>query len=84
MPSPRQRSCTPGGNDDAIRLSPRAQSRGLLHRRTKMLELIAKFVSDRGGVSEAEATAWAQDPTELGPNYFLSLNRYLFLAHKPT
>jgi arsenite methyltransferase len=49
-----------------------------------MLELIATFVSDRGGVSEAEATAWAQDLTGLGPDYFLSLNRYLFLAHKPT
>ncbi len=49
-----------------------------------MLELIATFVPDRNGVSEAEATAWAQDLTELGPNYFLSLNRYLFLAHKPT
>ncbi len=49
-----------------------------------MLELIATFVADRNGVSEAEATAWAQDLTELGPNYFLSLNRYLFLAHKPT
>jgi arsenite methyltransferase len=48
-----------------------------------MLELIAKFVSDRNGVSEAEATAWAQDLTELGPSYFFSLNRYLFLAHKP-
>ena len=22
-------------------------------------------------------------PNRLGPNYFLSLNRYLFLAHKP-
>jgi hypothetical protein len=41
-----------------------------------MLELIATFVADRGGVSEAEATAWADDLTELGPNYFLSLNRY--------
>jgi arsenite methyltransferase len=49
-----------------------------------MLELIATFVADRGGVSEAEATAWAADLTELGPDYFLSLNRYLFLAHKPT
>jgi SAM-dependent methyltransferase len=49
-----------------------------------MLELIATFVPDRNGVSQAEATAWAQDLTELGPNYFLSLNRYLFLAHKPT
>ena len=49
-----------------------------------MLELIATFVGDRNGVSEAEATAWKDDLTELGTNYFLSLNRYLFLAHKPT
>jgi hypothetical protein len=48
-----------------------------------MLELIASFVGDRNGVSEAEATVWAEDLTELGPNYFFSLNRYLFLAHKP-
>jgi hypothetical protein len=49
-----------------------------------MLELIARFVAGRNGVSEAEATAWARDLTELGRNYFFSLNRYLFLAHKPT
>ncbi len=48
-----------------------------------MLELIAAFVPGRNGVSEAEATAWTQDLTELGPDYLLSLNRYLFLAHKP-
>jgi SAM-dependent methyltransferase len=48
-----------------------------------MLELIAAFVPGRNGVSKAEATAWAEDLTELGPDYFLSLNRYLFLAHKP-
>ncbi len=49
-----------------------------------MLELIAAFVAGRKGVSEGEARAWAEDLTELGRDYFLSLNRYLFLAHKPT
>ncbi|HEV7495789.1 MAG TPA: hypothetical protein VGO10_18605, partial [Baekduia sp.] len=49
-----------------------------------MLELIARFVPGRNGVSEAEATAWAQDLAGLGPDYFFSLNRYLFVAHKPT
>jgi arsenite methyltransferase len=49
-----------------------------------MLGLIATFVPGRNGVSEAEATAWAQDLIELGPDSLFSLNRYLFLAHKPT
>jgi ubiquinone/menaquinone biosynthesis C-methylase UbiE len=49
-----------------------------------MLELIAVFVTGRREVSKAEATAWAQDLTELGPDYLLSLNRYLFLGRKPT
>jgi hypothetical protein len=49
-----------------------------------MLELIAAFVPGCNGVSEAEATAWTRDLTELGSDYLLSLNRYLFVAHKPT
>jgi arsenite methyltransferase len=49
-----------------------------------MLELIEAFVPGHRGVSEAEATAWAQDLIELGADYLLSLNRYLFLARKPT
>ena len=49
-----------------------------------MLELIAMFVPDRNGVSEAEATAWAEDLTELGPDYFLSRNRSSFLAASRT
>jgi arsenite methyltransferase len=49
-----------------------------------MLELIAAFVPGHRGMSEAEATAWAQDLIALGPDYLLSLNRYMFLARKPT
>ncbi|MGH2880120.1 MAG: methyltransferase domain-containing protein [Solirubrobacteraceae bacterium] len=48
-----------------------------------MLQLIAAFVPGHRGVSQVEAAAWAEDLTELGPDYLLSLNRYLFLAHKP-
>ena len=45
-----------------------------------LLEMIARFVSGRGGVSVEEAAAWAQDLRALGEDYFFSLNRYLFVA----
>jgi hypothetical protein len=45
--------------------------------------LVAAFVPGRGGVSEAEATAWEQDLAGLGDDYFFSLNRYLFIAQRP-
>jgi arsenite methyltransferase len=44
--------------------------------------IIAAYVPGRGGVSEAEATAWKQDLAGLGDDYFFSLNRYVFLAHR--
>ena len=44
--------------------------------------LVAAFVAGRGGVSEAEATAWEQDLAGLGDDYFFSLNRYLFVAER--
>ena len=44
--------------------------------------LVAAFVAGRGGVSEAEATAWEQDLAGLGDDYFFSLNRYLFVAQR--
>ena len=34
----------------------------------------------RGGVPPDEVTAWADDLTSLGRDYFFSLNRYLFIA----
>ena len=47
-----------------------------------MSGLIAAYVAGRGGVSEADATAWEQDLAGLGDDYFFSLNRYLFLAQR--
>ena len=44
--------------------------------------IIAAYVPGRGGVSEAEATAWKNDLAGLGDDYFFSLNRYVFLAHR--
>jgi hypothetical protein len=52
---------------------PRTYSGGIL-------ELIASFTAGRGGVTAGEAEAWAADLRGLGPDYFFSLNRYLFLA----
>lgn len=45
-----------------------------------VLELVAAFVSGRRGVDAEEATGWARDLRAMGPRYFFSLNRYLFLA----
>jgi arsenite methyltransferase len=45
-----------------------------------MLELVAAFVTGRRGVDAGEADAWARDLRAMGPRYFFSLTRYLFLA----
>lgn len=45
-----------------------------------MIDLIAGFVPGRRGVDEAEARAWAEDLHAMGPRYFFSLSRYLFVA----
>ena len=47
-----------------------------------LLEIVAEFVVDKG-VTAAEAQAWADDLRGLGPDYFFSLNRYLFAATSP-
>jgi ubiquinone/menaquinone biosynthesis C-methylase UbiE len=52
---------------------PRTYSAGLI-------DIVADFVTGRAGVTEAEATAWADDLTGLGDDYFFSLNRYQFVA----
>ena len=51
----------------------------------RIIEMIADFVSTRGGVSPVEAQAWAQELRRLGAEreYFFSLNRYVFTATKP-
>lgn len=46
------------------------------------LELIAAFVAGRQGVTAEEAAAWALDLRSLGPDYFFSLNRYVFVASR--
>ncbi|PRY42263.1 methyltransferase domain-containing protein [Umezawaea tangerina] len=53
--------------------SPTTYSAGLL-------ELVAEFVPGRDGITAEEATAWAAGQRALGPDYFFSLNRYLFAA----
>ena len=45
-----------------------------------VLGMIARFVSGRQGINDEQAAAWEEDLRSLGPNYFFSLNRYLFVA----
>jgi hypothetical protein len=47
-----------------------------------MIGFITVFVPGRNGVTESEATAWAEDLVSLGADYFFSLNRYVFVAVK--
>jgi arsenite methyltransferase len=45
-----------------------------------LIAFISRFVAGRQGITEADATAWADDLIALGEDYFFSFNRYLFLA----
>ncbi len=45
-----------------------------------LISLVAAFVPGRAGVTAQDATSWTEDLAGLGPAYFFSLNRYLFLA----
>ena len=45
-----------------------------------LIGTIAAFLAGRGGVPPDEVTAWADDLTSLGRDYFFSLNRYVFIA----
>jgi arsenite methyltransferase len=49
-----------------------------------VMQLIASFVPGRRGVTAQEAAAWLADLQDLGARkeYFFSINRYLFLAHR--
>ena len=47
-----------------------------------LIGFIAAFVPGRNGLTETDATAWADDLALLGRDYFFSLNRYLFVAVK--
>jgi len=49
----------------------------------RLIELVRAFVAGRQQVTEAEATAWADDLTGLGDAFFFSLNRYVFTAVTP-
>ena len=47
-----------------------------------LIGFIESFVPGHAGVTEAETHAWSEGLVALGPEYFFSLNRYLFLAVK--
>ena len=47
-----------------------------------LIGFISAFVPGRGGITGGEVASWADDLTSLGPAYFFSLNRYLFVAVK--
>ncbi len=47
-----------------------------------LIGFITAFVPGRQGLSERDASEWAEDLRALGGDYFFSLNRYLFLALK--
>jgi arsenite methyltransferase len=48
-----------------------------------LIEVVAAFVAGRHGLTAADVAAWAADLRSLGPDYFFSLNRYLFRAERP-
>jgi hypothetical protein len=49
-----------------------------------MVDVVARFVSNRGGITEDEAVRWADDIRAQAARgeYFFSLSRYLFLAER--
>jgi arsenite methyltransferase len=49
------------------------------------LGLMASFEVERKAISQEEANAWLAEFVELTKQekFFFSLNRYLFVAHKP-
>ena len=51
-----------------------------------MLAMMASFVPGRQGVSQSEADAWFAEFAALGEQgkFFFSINRYLFVADKPS
>ncbi len=48
-----------------------------------LIPTIAAYVTGRGGLTAADVEAWEADLRALGPAYFFSLNRYVFLARAP-
>jgi SAM-dependent methyltransferase len=47
-----------------------------------LLELMARFVGGRAGVSEAEAEAWAAGLRGMGAGYFFAISRFMFVARR--
>lgn len=45
-----------------------------------LVDIVSNFATGRSGITEEIAQAWADDLIALGPSYFFSLNRYLFVA----
>jgi arsenite methyltransferase len=45
-----------------------------------VIGFIAAFVPGRDGITAEEVAAWADDLRAMGPDFFFSVNRYLFLA----
>jgi SAM-dependent methyltransferase len=45
-----------------------------------LIEFVAAFVPRHSDMTADDITAWASDLVGLGPGYFFSLNRYLFIA----
>jgi arsenite methyltransferase len=48
-----------------------------------LIQVVARFVVGRGGLTAAEVESWVEDLRSLGPDYFFSLNRYMFPATTP-
>jgi arsenite methyltransferase len=44
------------------------------------IEVVVRFVAGRDGWTAADVDGWAADLRALGPDYFFSLNRYVFRA----
>jgi len=47
------------------------------------IPVIARFVVGRDGWTAADVDSWVEDLRSLGPDYFFSLNRYIFIATRP-
>jgi hypothetical protein len=63
------------GSPDEPGYDPGTYSAGLI-------EFIAAFVSGHSDMTAGDLRSWASDLIGLGPGYFFSLNRYLFLGVK--
>lgn len=50
---------------------------------SREIPIVARFVAGRDGWTTADVDAWAEDLRALGPDYFFSLNRYVFCATRP-